>query len=157
MSAVWFNIVSVGRGEMDRRTNLVVRFRDALAGLPTSWVPPGVYPSSNPASSEIEPPTFLWKGRGGCSVVRVSERGLAFVFGPTSLNRGEGPLSGLVEAEMGGKGEDGGSGMTGGRTKLNRDGVDGRFKLRLPSKIAFDIDARSFDKKIKSCITLLVL
>ena len=99
-----FSIVGVGRGEMDRtkRTtiNIVVRFRDAQAGPPTSWVPPGVYPSPNPASSEIKQPTSLWKGRQGCSMAWVAERGVVVVFGPTSLKRGEGPLSrlsGMVE------------------------------------------------------------
>jgi hypothetical protein len=33
-------------------------------------------------------------------------------------------------AKCGGLGEGGGSGMGGGRTKLNRDGVDLRLKLR---------------------------
>jgi hypothetical protein len=54
---------------------------------------------------------------------------------PTSLKRGEGPLSGslcVVEREKGGEGEGGGSGMGGGRTKLNRDGVDGQLKLCFP-------------------------
>ena len=154
-----FNIVGVSQGEMDRRKRttifIVVRFKDAAAGPPTSWVPPGVYPSPNTASSEIESPTSLWKGRGGCCVVRVSERGAPFVFGPTSLKRGEGPLSGLsrmVETEMGGKGKDGSSGMGAGRTKLNRDGVDGQFKLRSHSKITFDISVHWFDKKIKICV-----
>jgi hypothetical protein len=57
------------------------------------------------------------KGRGGWSVVWVSEQGLAFLFGPTSLKRGEGLLSGLVEAEIGSKHEDGGSRMAGKTNK----------------------------------------
>ena len=64
-------------------------------------------------------------------------------IGPTSLNRGEGPLSGLsciVESGMGGEGEGGGGGM--GRTKINRDAVDVSFKLQYPSKIAFDINVQ---------------
>ena len=55
---------------------------------------------------------------------------------PTSLKRGEGLVSGLsrvFQGEMGGKGEGGGSGMGGEGAKLNRDGVDVRFKLCLPS------------------------
>ena len=55
---------------------------------------------------------------------------------PTSLKRGEGLVSGLsrvFQGEMGGEGEGGGSGMGGGGAKLNRDGVDVRFKLRSPS------------------------
>ena len=82
-----FSIVGVGRGEMDKGQN-------AQAGPPTSWVPPDVYPSQNPASSEIKQPTSLWKRREGCSVARVAERGVAVIFGPTSLKRGEGPLDG---------------------------------------------------------------
>ena len=61
---------------------------------------------------------------------------MVFEFEPTSLKRGEGLVDGrlgVVEGEMGGEGEGGGEGMGGGRTKLNRDGVDVRFKLRSPS------------------------
>jgi len=36
-----------------------------LAGPPTSWVPPGVYPSQNLSLSKLEPPTSTGKGRGG--------------------------------------------------------------------------------------------
>jgi len=46
---------------------------------------------------------------------------LALKIGPTSLNRGEGPLSGLsrvVESGMGGEGEGGGGGM--GRMNQNQ-------------------------------------
>jgi hypothetical protein len=37
-------------------------------------------------------------------------------------------------------------------SQINRDAVDVRFKLRSPSKIAFDMNAGSFDKKIKTCL-----
>ena len=37
--------------------------------------------------------------------------------------------------------------MSGGRTNINRDGVDLSFKLRSPTKIALDIATTSFDKK----------
>ena len=37
---------------------------------------------------------------------------------------------------------------------INGDAVDVPFKLRLPSKIPFDIGAHFFDKKIKICIIL---
>ena len=37
---------------------------------------------------------------------------------------------------------------------INRDAVDVRFKLRFPSKIAFDIGAHQFDKQMKICIIL---
>ena len=56
-------------------------------------------------------------------------------FEPTSLKRGEGLVDGrlgAIEGETGGEGESGG-GMGGGRTKLNRDGVDLRLKLRSPT------------------------
>ena len=45
-------------------TNVVVRFRDAPHGLPTSWVPPDVSPSPNHPSNDNKPPTSLWKGEG---------------------------------------------------------------------------------------------
>ena len=70
---------------------------------------------------------------------------MAFEFEPTSLNRWEGLVDGqlgVIESEIGGEGEGGGRGMGGRRTKLNRDGVDLRLKLRSPSKIAFDINAQ---------------
>ena len=66
----------------------------------------------------------------------ISEQLQAFEPEPTSLNRGEGLISELqrlVEGEMGGEGKDGGSGMGGQWTNLNRDGVDVDFKLRYPS------------------------
>jgi len=44
--------------------------------------------------------------------------------------------------------------MGGRRMNLNHDVVDGVFKLRSSSKIAFDIGIRSFDKKIEICINL---
>jgi hypothetical protein len=50
-----------------------------------------------------------------------------------------------------------GGGMGGKRTKLNHDVVDGIFKLRPSSKIAFDIGVRSFDKKIENCVILKIL
>ena len=42
------------------------------------------------------------------------------------------------------------------RGNINRDVVDVRFKLHSPSKITFDMAAAQFDKKIKTCITLVV-
>ena len=56
------------------------------------------------------------KGRGGCSGAGISEQVQAFELEPTSLKRGEGliaEMQRLVEGEMGGEGEDGGSGMGG--------------------------------------------
>jgi len=40
--------------------------------------------------------------------------------------------------------------------KINRDAVDGELKLRLPTKIAFDMNAASCDNKIKIWIVLKV-
>ena len=68
----------------------MVRFKDVLSGPPTSWVPPGVYLSPNPASNELEPPIPSGKGRGGCDGVGVSERVQVFELEPTSLKQGEG-------------------------------------------------------------------
>ena len=34
--------------------------------------------------------------------------------------------------------------------------VDVRFKLHSPSKIAFDMNTGSFDKKIKTCFVLII-
>ena len=42
--------------------NVVVRFPDALNGPPPPQIPPCVSPI--PPSSELEPPTSLWKGEG---------------------------------------------------------------------------------------------
>ena len=38
------------------------------------------------------------------------------------------------------------------KVKVNCDAVDGRFKLRYPSKITFNIHARKSDSRIKYCI-----
>jgi hypothetical protein len=40
------------------------------------------------------------------------------------------------------------------RVKINRDAVDVELKLRSPLKIAFDMNARSPDNKVKICIIL---
>ena len=68
-------------------------------------------------TNELEPPTSLWKGEGWMQWgAGISERVWAFELEPTSLKRGEGLISEfqrLVEGEMGGEGEDGGSGMGG--------------------------------------------
>jgi hypothetical protein len=58
--------VGWGLGEEVIREKLVARFRDALDGPPTCWVPPCVSVTPIPLSS---PPTSLWKGEGG---VRLS-------------------------------------------------------------------------------------
>jgi len=97
--------------------NVMVLFLDVLAGPPIPWVPPGVSTSPISLSSELEPPIFLWKGRGGCSGVHISEQIQAFQLEPTSLKRGEGLISRLevvVDGEIGGGGEGGGNGIGGG-------------------------------------------
>ena len=99
MCWVGLNVVSGGLTkegwEKRTMTQVVVRFRDVLAGPPTSWVPPGVSPSLNPSSSKNEPPTSLWRGEGrvrlGC--VRACLLGVVSIE-PTSLERGEGLISG---------------------------------------------------------------
>jgi hypothetical protein len=61
-----------------------------------------------------------------------------------------------LAANRGGDGEGSGGRMDGGRTNVNHDAVDGRFKLCSPSKIVFDIGVRSFDKNIKIFIILQI-
>jgi len=78
-------------------------------------------------------------GRGGCACALASEGAEAVLIEPTSLNRGEGLVTGFagefggVEGE--GEGEvmvESGGGGTRERTKINRDVVDGCLKLRSP-------------------------
>ena len=38
--------------------------------------------------------------------------------------------------------------------EINRDGVDGGFKLQFPSQITFDMNACESDSYIKNCIIL---
>ena len=83
-------------------------------------------------------PTSLRK-RGG--QVRSVRAGASFP-GPTSLNRGEGLLTGLTLEVGGGDGEGGGRGRREDEPNINRDAVDVRFKLRSRTKIAFDMNAR---------------
>jgi hypothetical protein len=55
---------------------------------------------------------------------------------PTSLKRGEGPLSGsssVVESKWVVREGGGGGGMSGEGTNINHDGVDVRLKLRSPT------------------------
>jgi len=59
------------------------------------------------------------------------------LVGPTSLNRGEGLLIGLT-CEVGGGG---GEVVVGEGETMNRDAFDVLFKLRSPTKIAFDMNA----------------
>ena len=76
---------------------------------------------------------------------------------PTSLNRGEGLVTGLT-SEVGGREvveerwwrwwrrrE---------RRNINRDAVDVKLKLHSRLKIAFDMNTLKVDNKIKNCIVL---
>jgi hypothetical protein len=76
------------------------------------------------------------KGRGGWgSTVCPRLLGLLKIR-PTSLMRGEGPNSGssrVVESKWVVREGGGVGGMSGERTNINRDGVDVRLKLRLPT------------------------
>jgi hypothetical protein len=72
----------------------VVHFQDALHGPPTSWVPPRVSPSPIPPSNDNKPPTSLWKGEGRLRPRLACEVAGVLFAEPTSLNRGEGLVSG---------------------------------------------------------------
>lgn len=138
---------------------IVVRFGDAPDGPPIPWVPPHVPLSPVPPSSKLEPPTSLLKGERwvGFDSVHPHLFG-ALEIRPTSFKRWKGPTSGLsrvVESEWVVR-EDGG-GMSGGRTNINCDVVDVRFKLRSPTKITFDIGASVHNKKNKNSIILKIL
>jgi len=82
---------------------IMVHFGDAPDGPPIPWVPPCVPPSPIPALRELELPTSLWKGEGWVGFNSVHPHLLGVLeIGPTSLKRGEGPLSGssrVVESE----------------------------------------------------------
>ena len=108
-------------------------FCDALAGPPTSWVPPCVFPSLIPPSSEYEG-AHIPLEREGCLDFACTG---TLVFGPTSLKRGEGLRTGLSYAverwlgtSLGGDGDGGGW----DERRMNQDQrlmiVDLRFKLR---------------------------
>ena len=129
----------------------MVHFRDALCGVPTSWVSPSHSSSPDPSSTKNKPPTSLWKGEGRYGWGRASSS-LEFVVEPTYLNIGEGLMLALLcVVEKEGGAEEGRWWWRNerGRPNINRDAVDLRFKLRSPSKIVFDMNARLFDKKIK--------
>jgi hypothetical protein len=161
---VGVDIVSTGRGEMKGRKRttifIAVRSRNALIGPPTSWVPPSVSLSPNSTWSENDLPTALWKGEGRVRLEFVCLRWVGVLMtGPTSLKRGEGllaRLSRVIESEGGWRGRRWWW-WAGGRTNINRDGVDVGFKLHSPSKIALDIGVHWFDKTIKIRIILEVL
>ena len=93
------------------------------------------------------------KGRGGVHSALAG----ALNFEPTYLSRGEGlAAESTGEAET----ERARAGVvverwwwtkeSGRRMKFNRDGVDGGFKLRFPSKIMFDISTCKSDSKLKN-------
>jgi hypothetical protein len=79
------------------------------------------------------------KGRGGCACALASEGAEAVLIEPTSLNRGEGLVTGFAGEFGGVEGEgegkvmvESGGGGTRERTKINRDVVDGCLKLCSP-------------------------
>jgi len=83
------------------------------------------------------------KRRGGCGNILACEGAGAILTEPTSLNRGEGLMTGSPGDVGADEGTSGGGGGVEGRwrrggggrrrVKLNRDGVDLELKLRLPS------------------------
>jgi len=94
--------------------------------------------------------------RLGSEIVRLL---VALVIRPTSLKRGEGPPGGwthVIGGELKWRGRRWWWWDERRWTKINRDAVDGGLKLRLPTKIAFDINAASCDNKIKMWIVLKV-
>ena len=72
----------------------------------------------------------------------------------TSLNSGEGLAAGLMGEVGGREGERECGGGRRERANINCDAVDVQLKLRSSLKIAFDMNARKADNKIKSCISL---
>jgi hypothetical protein len=78
---------------------------------------------------------------------------------PTSLNGGEGLVTGWTGEVQGVQGEGEGSGRKEVVVEENErtsthDGVDVCLKLRSSAKITFDMNACQPDNKIKSCISL---
>jgi hypothetical protein len=76
------------------------------------------------------------KGRGGWGSILACEGAEAELTEPTSLNRGEGLVAGLIGAVGGmegeGEGEDGSGGRSENELHINCDAVDVKFKLRSP-------------------------
>jgi len=104
--------------EIRATTSVIARFCDALDGPPTCWVPPCFsLPPIPPLSKYVPAHIPLERGGAGADVVRFVRPGVLMVE-PTSLNRGEGLVSGLlrvVAGELwwrgGGEGGGGGGGM----------------------------------------------
>jgi hypothetical protein len=96
---VGFDIVSWGLGgESDERKTGYDKchspFCDALDGPPTCWVPPCVSPSPIPPSSKYVPAHIpLERGGAGCGCCPFCASRVLMVE-PTSLNRGEGLVTG---------------------------------------------------------------
>ena len=121
-------------------TNVIAYFCDALDGKheprQTSWLvfrnstgashfmgPPRLPPSLDPPSSEAKPPTSLWKGEGWLGCILACEGAVAVEAEPTSLNRGEGLVTGSPGEVVGGVGASEGGGRGGGgrtRVEFNR-------------------------------------
>jgi len=74
--------------------------------------PPRLPPSPDPLSSEAKPPTSLWKGEGRLGCILACEGAVAVEVEPTSLNRGEGLVTGSPGDVLGGVGtSEGGGGV----------------------------------------------
>jgi hypothetical protein len=104
-------------------------------------------------------PTSLRKGEGQYSCNLASEGAEVVSREATSLNRREGLAGGclsVVASDCGRESEGGGERIREEWAKVNCDGVDGRFKLCLPSQIMFDMSVCEPNNRIRICITLYI-
>jgi len=104
---------------------IVVRCRDTLGGPPTSWVSRVYHPPPFPPSSELAPPTSLWKGEGWKGP-RFRMRWGIWIWAHIPQGRG-GAHFWAFACGWGGEGEGSGSEIGGRRMNINRDGVDVRL------------------------------
>jgi len=124
-----------------------------LPGLPLPWFPLADLLPKSPHRVRKNRPTSLWK-REGQRRILASEVAEKLRLSPHPSEEGRGSNPGVLGTNCGGKGSGGGGGMRESEPTCDRDLVDGGLKLRLPSKIAFDIDACSPDNKLNFCIIL---
>jgi hypothetical protein len=95
--------VALARSKREREKNRPRQmswpvFVTHYAGL-TPWVPPCVCPSLIPASSDCVPTHIsLERGGVGAAAVHSAQPGV-LVVEPTSLNRGEGLVAGLLSVD----------------------------------------------------------
>jgi len=111
-------------------------FRNSPPGHPTSWVPFVFLLPRIIRRARLSRPHPFGKGRGDWGCILASEGVEAVEVEPTSLNRGEGLVGDLTCVVEEGEGEGEGGverwWRRRERTKINRDAVDVRFKLRSP-------------------------